>query len=236
MGGGFTGDLDRATLAMFDEGMLNADQREGIKLLINPTIRVQRKNQDEKEVPNFFNFILASNNLDTLGVESLEERRYIIPRVTTTRLKDSEFMKSFKNIQEFLEKVCSEDELKALAGFLLKVHNHLKKEEDWNTPYISPEYEQKLTEVTKNKSNIPQVYIDTLLVVLKDIGATRGNPKKWSEIRTAMQNHQALRREVKKEKEAKSYFRLLEQSPGLYTDKQVVKSSSRLFFLQGDAE
>jgi hypothetical protein len=138
----FNGEIEKKLLVFFDEiGWTEKDCQGKLKQWITePTISIEGKGIERKEIKSFHNFIFTTNNIRIMNL-SKTDRRYVIFKTSNKYCGDYEYFKPFFD-KENTKKLAS-----AFYHYLLQVDIS-----NWNPaiiPYTNERQEQ--IELSKNK-------------------------------------------------------------------------------------
>jgi hypothetical protein len=86
--GTFNSQMEGKKLVYCDEILIkNKEEEDKIKLVVNDVVEIERKGKDVKQVKNFANFYVSSNNLDSISLTA-DDRRFSIVNLTDKKLLD----------------------------------------------------------------------------------------------------------------------------------------------------
>ena len=123
----FNSQIENRKALYFDEVKIkNTDQELTLRLLVNDTVEVERKNQDSRCVKNFASIYLSSNDYGAIKLQP-GDRRFSIVNLTKTKLNEV-FDKETRAM------LFDEDNIKILGNYLLKREVDFEK---MSRPFIS---------------------------------------------------------------------------------------------------
>lgn len=86
--GTFNSQIANRRLVYCDEIFIkNKEEEDRVKLVVNDNVEIEKKGIDAKELPNYANFYVSSNNLDAISLTA-DDRRFSIVDLTSTKLID----------------------------------------------------------------------------------------------------------------------------------------------------
>lgn len=107
----FNSQIMNKKLVYCDEiSITNTKEEDKLKLLINDDIEIEQKGVDAKEIKNFANIYISSNNLDAIKLSG-DNRRFSIVNLTSVKLSDI-FSK------EKIESLMEEENIRNLSLYL----------------------------------------------------------------------------------------------------------------------
>lgn len=116
LGERFNGGMSGKTLVHFDEvKLVNKQEQNNFKMLINATIEVEKKGTDAKNEQNFANLLCSANEMEDIKV-SPTDRRFSFLDITNTPLRFREGI--MENLEDFCSALLNHDNIRQLAYFL----------------------------------------------------------------------------------------------------------------------
>jgi len=113
--GTFNSQIANKRLVYCDEiSIKNKEEEDRIKLVVNDYLEIEQKGVDAKEIKNYANFYISSNNMDSISLTA-DDRRFSIIELTDKKL-------TTVFTPEEIQSLFAPENIKSLASFLWHYH------------------------------------------------------------------------------------------------------------------